>query len=328
MLKKTALIVLFIGIIILGRVTRSYGWGFWAHEQINRCAVFTLPDEMRIFYKKNIDFITIHSVDPDKRTHSDKKEGGRHYIDADHYGASPFDSIPKSWDKAVAKFSQDTLEEYGINPWYIALVTQQLTRAFVKGHKDSILILSAELGHYIADAHVPLHSTMNYDGQLTNQKGIHSFWETRLPELFGAGYNYHTRPATYLQYPLAESWRIIQSSFSMLDTVLRFERQLNEQYPKEKKYTAIKKSGKVYYDYSEEYSRLYHEMLHHMVERRMRAAIRAVGSYWFTAWVNAGKPDLNKIDTTVLTGEKKKQLDSEEALWKSGKIIKRDRFNP
>lgn len=327
MFRKIVFTVLFIGIIILGRTTMSYGWGFWAHEQINRYAVFTLPAEMKNFYKKNIDFVTVHSVDPDKRTHTDKKEGPRHYIDADFYGASPFENIPKSWDKAVVKFSQDTLEEYGTIPWHITIVTKRLTQAFVKGDKDSILILSADLGHYVADAHVPLHTTMNYDGQLTSQKGIHAFWESRLPELFGGSYNYHTGNAKYIEYPLAESWKIIQSSFSLLDTVIRLERQLNEQFPKEKKYTGIKKGDKVYYDYSEEYSKQYHSLLNHMVERRMRAAIQEVGSYWYTAWVNAGKPDLNKIDKTVLTEETKQKLDDEETLWKSGKIRVRKKIN-
>jgi len=327
MVRKSILMVLFIGIIVLGRVTLSYGWGFWAHEQINRCAVFTLPEEMKKFYKKNIDFVTDHSVDPDKRGRTDKKEGVRHYIDADYYGASPFDVIPKSWDKAVAKFSQDTLEAYGINPWHIALVTKRLTQAFAEGDKDSILILSADLGHYVADAHVPLHATMNYDGQLSNQKGIHSFWESRLPELFRGGYNYHTGTAKYIEYPLAESWKIIQTSFSLVDTVLSFERQLNGQFPQDKKYTAIKKGDKVYYDYSEEYSKQYHAMLNGMVERRMRSAIFEVGSYWYTAWVNAGKPDLNKIDKSVLDEETKQKLDKEEALWKAGKISMRHKSN-
>ncbi len=327
MLKKITLLVLFAGTIILGHATLSYGWGFWAHEHINRSAVFTLPEELKKFYKKNIDFVTIHSVDADKRRSSDKKEGVRHYIDADYYGSSPFDSIPKSWDKAIAKFSQDTLEAYGINPWYIAIVTKRLTQAFVNGDKDSILILSADLGHYVADAHVPLHATMNYDGQLTNQKGIHSFWESRLPELFGANYNYYVSNAKYIKYPLTESWMIIRSRFSTLDTVLLLERQLNEQFPKDEKYTAIKKGDKVYYDYSEEYSRQYHNMLNHMVERRMRSAIFEVGSFWYTAWVNAGRPDLNKIDKTILDEETKQKLDKEEALWKTGKITIKGKFN-
>jgi hypothetical protein len=311
MLKKILLAMGLTAFIFLGRISVSYAWGFWAHKQINHCAVFTLPEELKNFYKKNIDFVTEHAVDPDKRRSTDKKEGPRHYIDADHYGKNPFDVIPKNWDKAVAKFSQDTLEAYGVNPWVIADVTKRLTRAFAKGNKDSILVLSADLGHYVADAHVPLHTSENYDGQLTNQKGIHSFWETRLPELYGDSYNFYAGEAHYIEYPLSEGWKIIRASFSSLDSVLKLESRLNDQFPKDKKFMAQKKGDKVFYDFSEEYSKQYHEMLNHMVERQMRAAIVEVGSFWYTAWVNAGKPDLRNMDRSVMDDDTRENLDWE-----------------
>jgi hypothetical protein len=41
-----------------------------------------------------------------------------------------------------------------------------------KTKKHEILFIAADLGHYIADAHMPLHTSDNHDGQLTDQKGI------------------------------------------------------------------------------------------------------------------------------------------------------------
>ena len=70
-------------------------------------AVFTLPPEMLGFYKKHIEYISGHAVDPDKRRYVNEDEAPRHYIDLDHYGKHPFDSIPKSWSKAVAKYSEE-----------------------------------------------------------------------------------------------------------------------------------------------------------------------------------------------------------------------------
>ncbi len=70
----------------------------------------------------------------------------------------------------------------------------RLTTAFKNKDPAKILKLSAELGHYIADFHVPLHASSNHNGQYTNQKGIHGFWESRIPELLA-------QPETYL--PLA-----------------------------------------------------------------------------------------------------------------------------
>ena len=134
-------------------------WGFWAHKRINRIAVFTLPNEMFGFYKHHIEYITANAVNPDKRRYSVADEAPRHYIDIDHYGVYPFDSFPRRWEDAVAKYSEDTLLAYGIVPWQVQRMTWWLTDAFKAREGAKILRLSTELGHYIADAHVPLHTT-------------------------------------------------------------------------------------------------------------------------------------------------------------------------
>src|SRR6476620_4126269 len=87
----------------------SFCWGFYAHRKINYYAVFLLPPEMMLLYKSNINYLTIHAVDPDKRRYIIKNEGSHHFIDIDHYGKYPYDSLPHSWIKAKQKFSNDTL---------------------------------------------------------------------------------------------------------------------------------------------------------------------------------------------------------------------------
>lgn len=138
-------------------------------------AVFALPPPMFGFYKHHIDFITEHAVDPDKRRYAVEGEAARHFIDLDRYGENPFDSIPKKWKDAVAKFGEDSLMAHGIVPWQIERSYYQLTKAFREHNLEKILKYSAEIGHYIGDAHVPLHCTQNYNGQLTDQHGIHGF---------------------------------------------------------------------------------------------------------------------------------------------------------
>ena len=150
-------------------------WGFFGHKKINRLAVFTLPPEIFPLYKKHIDYITDHAVDPDKRRYAVKGEAERHFIDIDHYvkeGENPFDVVPKRWYDAVEKFSEDTLRAYGIVPWHLQTMLYRLKDAFEQKNLSRILKISAEFGHYIGDAHVPLHTTENYNGQMTNQKGI------------------------------------------------------------------------------------------------------------------------------------------------------------
>ncbi len=282
----------------------SYSWGFWAHKRINRIAVFTLPSEMIGFYKYHIEYLTEHAVDPDKRRYAVKDEAPRHFIDIDHYGRQPFDSMPESWNKAVEKYTEDTLMAYGINPWYIARMMNKLTNAFKEGNGKNIMKYSADIGHYIADAHVPLHTSENYNGQLTNQYGIHGFWESRLPELFGDRYDYFVGRANYVDEPLKQSWSFIKMSHAAVDSVLLFEEKLNAVTEADEKYSFEQKGNVTNKVYSETYSRKYNELLNNMVERRMRSAILAVGSFWYTAWVNAGQPDLSKVKGKIEEDEK------------------------
>lgn len=277
---------------------QTYSWGFFGHKKINRMAVFTLPPEMIKFYKKNIEYITEHAVDPDKRRYAVEGEAPRHYIDIDHYvhdGGDPFEVVPKKWYDAVDKFTEDTLQTYGIVPWHVNFMTLQLTKAFEAKDVDRILKVSADLGHYIGDSHVPLHTTENYNGQLTGQRGIHGFWESRLPELKSKDYDYFVGRAEYVENILDDEWETVRQSFGAKDSVLEFERILNDKFPKDQKYAYENRGKSLVKTYSEDYSNKYHEMLDGMVERRLTQSIIKVGSYWYTAWVNAGQPNLDEL---------------------------------
>ena len=271
-----------------------FSWGFWAHTKINRMAVFTLPPEMISFYKTYIDYIGDHAPDPDRRRNMVPEEAPRHYFDSEHYNAA-FDSVPHSWKDAVAKYGEDSLNAYGIVPWHIVKMTYALTNAFMEKDVYRILRCSADLGHYIADAHVPLHTTENYNGQLTSQEGIHNFWESRLPELFGERYDCFTGRASYINDLNEESWRIIQESYAAVDSVLGIEKKLTESFPADKKFSFEAQGSVTKKVYSKKFSEKYHEMLNGMVERRLRLSIKRVGDFWYTAWINAGSPRLDII---------------------------------
>ncbi len=317
---KRNLALFFFSIILI--ITCS-SWGFFAHYRINRLAVFTLPKGMSAFYKANIEFITQHAVSADKRRYVDSTEAPRHFLDADHYGKKPFSKIPLHCVDAVHKYSADTLNKYGTVPWAIQYNYYKLVKAFKAHDTTNILEASANLGHYVADAHVPLHLTMNYNGQLTGQTGIHAFWESRIPELFGNQWNYYVGKARYIDNPLQEAFKICSSSFNEVDSVLRFERILNKSFPADKKYTIEKQKRGRKMDtlYSEAYSLAYQKMLNGMVQRRMRASILSVGSFWYSAWVDAGQPDLNKLIAKPLTIDQKKKIAAEETMYRSGKVL-------
>lgn len=157
----------FIFIVLCSITVFSFSlrdWGFFAHRQINRLAVFTLPQEMITFYKHHINYITENAVNPDRRRYAVDNEAPRHYIDIDVYGDSAIYKIPRYWKDAVEQYTEDTLMAYGIVPWQINRMHYQLTDAFKIGDVHAILRVSADLGHYIADGNVPLHTTENYNG--------------------------------------------------------------------------------------------------------------------------------------------------------------------
>lgn len=289
-------------IVLLGAIVSS-SWGFFSHQKINRVAVFTLPIEMMGFYKYHIQYITEKAINPDKRRYIMKEEAARHYIDLDVYGDSALYKMPRYWNDAVAMYTEDTLQAYGIVPWHINLVKYQLTQAFLNRDTDRILRYSVDLGHYIGDAHVPLHTTENYNGQLTGQLGIHGFWESRLPEVFFEHYDLFTGKAEYIKNTQLEAWKAVESSHLALDSVLRFEKLLTLRYPEDKKYSYEERGATTVRVYSYDFSRDYHEMLNGMVERQMKKAIKMVGDFWFTAWVDGGQPDLDLLINVPATEE-------------------------
>lgn len=270
-------------------------WGFYAHKQINRMAVFTLPPPLAPLYKKHVEHLSEHAVDPDKRRYANEYEAARHYMDVDAYGVMPFDSIPKHWKNAVDKYSEDTLNSRGIVPWQIERSYKQLIKSFEVLDIQKILRHSADLGHYIADANVPLHTTHNYNGQLTNQVGIHAFWESRLPELFSTNYDFIVGKAIYVADPLEEAWNMVKGSFSLVDSLLIIEATLNESYPNEKKYAYENRLQSIDRVYSKNYSKTYHQQLNGMVEQQMRKAVKDIGNFWYSAWIDAGQPDVTKL---------------------------------
>ena len=399
-MKKLFHLSLLVALVAFTLSTTTTEWGFFAHRRINRLAVFTLPPEMAGYFKKNIEFITEHAVDPDKRRYAVKGEGIRHYIDIDHWGTYPFPEVPRKWTDALIKYTglyaisgKDTLRierdtrpefaqkedfyafrdsiqgkswlinkkiyrqffsrhilpqyqedewivncdtlarllktplacdkviavdyfsEYGIVPYNLVSMKRKLTNAFRRKDSKRILRLSAEIGHYVADASVPLHTTENYNGQMTNQIGIHGFWESRLPELFAdETYDYFVGPANYIEDTRAFFWDRVLTSHAMLDSVLTIEKYLSQTYPKDQQFCYEERLDIIIRTQCRAYAAAYHDHLHGMVEKRMRSTILAVGSTWYTCWVDAGQPDLSNLQKTVFT---KKELREMEELDKA-----------
>ena len=329
-MKKVVPILFFVVLLLFSHL-QAHCWGFYAHRKINYFAVFLLPPEMMVLYKPNISFLSEHATDPDKRRYAVQQEGMRHYIDIDHYGKYPYDALPHKWNDAAKKFGEDSLMAHGIVPWQILRSLAALTTAFKEKDFSKIMRMSAELGHYVADAHVPLHTNSNHNGQFSNQRGIHAFWESRVPELIAEqdpttiGFDFFIGKARYILNPADYIWKRVLESAHAADSVLNFEKELSRRFPDDKKYAFEERNSKLIRQYSFAYAITYNKMLNGMIERRMRQSIFSLASLWYTAWINAGQPSLNELAGRKFSDADTKEFEALEKDWDhGGKMIGRE----
>lgn len=269
----------------------AFGWGFWAHRTINKAAVGLLPEPLRDFYLTHSDYLSEHAVDPDMRRGKWKNEGEYHYMDMDDYGTYPNFKVPATYAEAVKKYGEKAVVKDGMVPWRVGMDVDSLSSAMKAHDIPLVLHLSADLGHYVADMHVPLHATKNYDGQFTGNIGVHYRWESGIPNRFGSGYSFDgIDSARYIRNPVGHALKILTHSYSLLDRIYRADSLAKAGIPSGDLYKIEMKNGRKEYIYSDEYYRKFNNELNGMVESQLRAATNAVASYWYTAWVNAGKP--------------------------------------
>jgi hypothetical protein len=287
-LKKRNLLLIGLLISLPYGLLSSPPWGFFAHKKINKLAIYALPPEMIQFYKRHRTELENMAVLPDQRRYILDKEAARHYIDLDQYVISRI--IFSDWEQIKRQFPEDSIQKHGIIPWHIPIVYKNLTQAFIKKDTISIIKLSAELGHYIGDAHVPLHTTSNYDGQKTGQTGLHSFWESRIPEILDSALEDWIGPSEYLSNIQKSAWEWVIDSNQEVAILIQKEKEISRQIPNNKKFTFEQKGTTLQKTPSLFYSKKYHQSLGNQIEKRFNAAIKHVSDVWYSAWVDGGQP--------------------------------------
>jgi hypothetical protein len=280
-------------ILLLVIPAPAFAWGFDAHRFITEQAIALLPPELRAFYESRKAFIVERSIDPDLwRSAGFDQETPHHFLDLDYqaYGAYPFEALPREYDAAVQKFGRATVEAQGTLPWRTQEIYGNLRRGFagLNGPTpsayalDDVAFFSAIISHYIADGHVPLHAIVNYDGQLTNQQGVHSRWEAELFERYRDRLKLVPPPVKSIQGPRDFMFDVLLASNRAADEILSADKKAAD--------------GRDFYDdgYFEAFSRGALPLF----ERRMSEAISAVASVIVGAWEEAGRPALTPAPRT------------------------------
>ena len=282
MKKTTRVWSVFLVISILAIPSVIWSWGYFAHKWIHREAIKLLPLPLQSFYQSAADSIIEKAIEPDLRRRRVQNEEFHHYIDIDHYGRYPFTEMPRDYAAAVKKFSADTLLSYGDAPWQIARVLDSLTAAMRSGKTKSVIQFSADLGHYVADLHMPLHTSENYDGKTSGNRGIHSRFEWQMIERFQKQIHLNPSGIDSIANAAEAAFEIVLNSHIWADNILRAD-------------TRSRVPLKVY-ETSDSFDQTYYDKLFALVgpvaEQQMTAATKAVASFWYTAWLRAGRPQL------------------------------------
>ncbi len=191
---------------------------------------------------------------------------------------------------------EDQFSIHGILPYWLVIMQRRLTNAFLAKDVSLVMKLAADIGHYIGDAHVPLHTTRNYNGQLTGQQGIHGFWESRIPELFYEEWELVTGSAVYIPDFKANVWKIVRESFNLVGKVLNLEAEVRKNMPEDQVMCFEDRNALNMLSYCPGFAKAYATAMDGMVEERFKSAIHTIGSAWYTAWVDAGQPSLWEVE--------------------------------
>jgi predicted AlkP superfamily phosphohydrolase/phosphomutase len=264
----------------------AQAWGFAGHRLVTAKATRTLPPDLRPLFEGNTAWLAEHSIDPDLWRVTRPEEGPNHFLDCDAFGPYPFDAIPSNEAEHRARHGERALSK-GRVPWRVAEAYRALVEAWRAGVPADVLRAAAALAHYVEDAHVPLHATDNYDGQLTGQKGLHARWEAELVERFERQLEPQVQPAAAARVEDATAliFARLRESFSAVAPLLQAD--LDCRGPRD--YADTPQDDR----YDDGYYTCFYAHEQARLAARLSAAAEALGNLWLSAWQDAGRPALD-----------------------------------
>jgi hypothetical protein len=273
-MRAPLLLAAVVMFVLFPRTTRA--WGGKGHKLIVNQAIDTLPAEIRYFFEANRGFLLQHVTDPLDAIEKTPSERHHHFLYLDKYGRFPFDSLPRSYKTAATKYTKAKLEANGLLPWQVGVYSEKLTEAMKVGRWDEAKLDAAILANYVAEAHDPFNTTENFDGRLTAQTGINERFGRTLIDKYSSFFPMRPNDAVYISDPTDRAFEACLSSHSWLETILLADRNARR--------------GEN--SYNDEYFDRFYNQAAAILIRQLSDAATDVGSYWFTAGVNAGRPHL------------------------------------
>ena len=280
----------------------AHAWGFEAHKFIMDRAIALLPPELRPLFEKHRAEAVERAIDPDIWIIAGwEDERPRHFVDMDSpgFGQYPFTELPRDYTAALAKFGAAKMRDAGTLPWATEEVYGSLRRAFeayprrgnfgANAHLD-VILFSAWIAHYTSDAHVPLHGVANYDGQLTQQWGVHARWEAGLFERYRDRLTVAPKAIAPVKDPRSFVFDALLQDTQLAPVVLKSDRD------------AIGNADV----YDDAYYEAFFVSNRTVMERRLNDSISAVAAMITGAWEAAGKPAMS-LNLTAAPQRRRRQ---------------------
>lgn len=268
-------IVLF-GVLYVALPPSAFGWGASADRLIVNRAIETLPPDLRAFFESNRSFLLQHVRDPLDAARKTPAERRNQFLYLDKYGRFPFEALPREYKAAVAKFGKAKLEANGLLPWQIGVYSEKLTNALRDGKWDDAKLYAAILANYVAASHDPFNTTDNADGRLSGQAGVNERFGTTLIDRYASFFPMRPNDAMFISDPTDHAFEACLSAHSWLETILLADRNARRGLN----------------SYTDEYYDRFYNQAAAILIRQLSDASTDVGSFWYTAWKNAGSPQL------------------------------------
>ena len=254
----------------------AHAWGENTNKLVVNRAIETLPPEMRPFFESSRGYLLQHVNEPLAAAKKTPTEKRTQYLYLEKYGRFPFEAIPRDYKAAVLKFGRAKLEANGLLPWQIGVYSEKLTNAMRAGKWEDARLNAAILASYVAAAHDPFNTTDNNDGKLTGQPGVNERFGAALIDRYSSFFPMRPNDAMFISDPTDYAFEACLRSHSWLETILFADRN----------------SRRGLNAYTDEYYDRFYNQAAAILMRQLSDASTDVGSFWLTAWKNAGQPQL------------------------------------
>lgn len=255
---------------------RAWGWGANGHRMVADKAVDTLPVEIRPYFEAHRVEIIRGALLPIESLAKNPSELKFHILRFERYGRFPFEALPRNYKAAIAKYGRAKIEANGVLPWQIGVFSERLTLALKNGNWDDVRLNAALLAHYVAEAHDPFNTTDDSDGHLAGQLGVNLRFNTSLVDRFSSFFPIHPNDAAFIRDPTDHAFESCLSAHAWIENILLADRR----------------ARKGLNDYTDEFYDRFYNSAAAILIRQLSDAATDVGSYWLTAWINAGRPSL------------------------------------